>query len=186
MNVTIEIGAQHPIITASSRSADGLVRRQIFAPGEDLSGAPSAVREAAETYWTRKAIDAYLSALTESNSPTPALGSRLAELRWRRETGGLDLPGGRRIITTRESQAQIVGVLSSISLGLIQEPVEWKLSTGWVDLSADDVTAIAGAVADHVRKCFVAEREVLSQLENTADLSGFDIETAFDEAYAAA
>lgn len=110
----------------------------------------------------------------------------LADLRWQRETGGLDLTGGARIITTRESQAQIAATVQSISAGLITEPVDWKLATGWQQLSTAQIIAIAGAVADHVKRCFAAERAVTIQMDTTAgDLAGFDIEAAFDAAYSA-
>lgn len=110
----------------------------------------------------------------------------LSNLRWQRETGGLSLPGGIQIITTRESQAQIAGVVQSINAGLISEPLDWKLASGWQQLTTAQITAVAGAVADHVKQCFAAERAVTSQMDAIAgDLSGFDIIAAFDAAYAA-
>lgn len=110
----------------------------------------------------------------------------LANLRWQRETGGLALPGGMSIITTRESQAQIAGVVQSINAGLISEHVDWKLASGWQQLTTAQITAVAGAVADHVKQCFAAERAVTAQMDAIAgDLSGFDIVAAFDAAYAA-
>lgn len=108
----------------------------------------------------------------------------LADLRWRRETGGLSLPGGMSIITTRESQAQIAGVVQSINAGLISEPIDWKLASGWQQLTTAQITSVAGAVADHVKQCFAAERAVTAQMDAiTGDLAGFDIVAAFDAAY---
>lgn len=109
----------------------------------------------------------------------------LASLRWQRETGGIALPDGSQVSTTRESQAQITSAVNSLQNGLIVEPVAWKLASGWADLTAAQVTAVAGAVADHVKRCFAAERAMQVQMEALADLAGFDAETAFDAAYTA-
>ncbi|CUH68703.1 hypothetical protein TG4357_03747 [Thalassovita gelatinovora] len=112
--------------------------------------------------------------------------SALADLRWQRETGGLDIAGGARIVTTRESQAQIASTVQSISAGLISEPIDWKLASGWQQLSAAEILSIAGAVADHVKRCFAAEKAISVQMDATpGDLSGFDIAAAFDAAYSA-
>lgn len=108
----------------------------------------------------------------------------LADLRWQRETGGLTLPEGTHIRTTRESQAQISSVMQSITAGLITDPVDWKLTSGWVGISTEQLTEIARRVADHVKRCFAAERYVSEQMEMTpGDLSDFDISAAFDAAY---
>lgn len=108
----------------------------------------------------------------------------LADLRWQRETGGVTLPVGLHIITTRESQAQIAGVMQSIAAGLIAEPIDWKLASGWVEISAAQMTEIAQAVADHVKRCFAAERSVYEHMQTTpGDLSGYDLGAAFDVAY---
>ncbi|WP_323780185.1 DUF4376 domain-containing protein [Thalassovita sp.] len=112
--------------------------------------------------------------------------SALSDLRWQRETGGLDLTGGARIVTTRESQAQIAATVQSISAGMISEPIDWKLASGWQQLTTAQILAIAGAVAAHVKACFAAERAVSEQMDLvTGDLSGFDIKAAFDAAYSA-
>lgn len=64
----------------------------------------------------------------------------LADYRWQRETGGLTLADGSRVLTTREAQSQISNAVQSISSGLITDPVTWKLASGW---------AGAGTGADH-------------------------------------
>ncbi|MGC9368720.1 MAG: DUF4376 domain-containing protein [Paracoccaceae bacterium] len=110
----------------------------------------------------------------------------LATLRWQREEAGITLPGGGAIATTRQSQAQITSVIKSLELGLITEPVAWKLASGWADLTAAQINAAAAAVAAHVQACFVAERAVSQQIEAAADPASIDITTAFDTAYGAA
>ncbi|WP_306006452.1 DUF4376 domain-containing protein [Aquicoccus porphyridii] len=110
--------------------------------------------------------------------------AKLADLRWKRETGGISLEGGMRVNTSRESQAQIAASVQSIEAGLLTEPVDWKLETGWVELTADQILTIAQAVADHVQRCFAAERRVAARMESLAgDLSDVDVAHAFDDAY---
>ena len=108
----------------------------------------------------------------------------LAHLRWSRETGGLALPDGTRVLTSRESQAQISGVMACLQSGLIDQPMDWKLATGWVRVTPSQIAQIAAAVSDHVRRCFAAERTVTEQMDTQpGDLSDFDINTAFEVAY---
>jgi hypothetical protein len=111
--------------------------------------------------------------------------AKLADHRWRFETAGLDLPGGQRIQTSRESQAQITAVVNSLQMGLITEPVTYKLDSGWADLSADHVTALAQAVGAHVKACFRAERTVAAQLEALEDPTNADVTGLFEAAYLA-
>ena len=109
--------------------------------------------------------------------------AKLADHRWRNETAGLDLPGGQRIQTTRESQAQITAVVNSLQMGLISEPVTYKLDSGWADLTAAEVTAVAQAVGGHVKACFRAERAVAAQLEATEDPASADVVALFQTEY---
>lgn len=109
--------------------------------------------------------------------------ARLAELRWQHETGGLTLPDGTHVATTRQSQAQIASVMQSLEAGLITAPVDWKTASGWVQLSAAQISALAAAVALHVKACFAAERSVAEQLETLpGDLSDVDLPAAFVQA----
>ncbi len=109
----------------------------------------------------------------------------LADHRWRVETAGLDLPGGDRIQTTRESQAQITAVVNALQLGLIAEPVTYKLDSGWSELSTAQVTAVARSVSAHVKACFRAERSVAAQLEALDDPASADVVALFEAAYLA-
>lgn len=112
-----------------------------------------------------------------------AAHAALGALRWRRETGGLDLPGGMRLPSSRESQAQLQAALSALRNGVLAAPVSWKLESGWADLSDTEIEAMARAMTDHVTRCFAAERAVATQMAAlTGDLSDFDIGAAFDAA----
>lgn len=144
-----------------------------------------------ETFTDRQAfrrrlreIEADPRAARRSGAPTEPF-ARLAWLRWRHETAGLDLPGGQRIQTSRESQAQLTAVVNSLQMGLIAEPVTYKLDSGWADLSAAQVTAVAQAVGGHVKACFAAERAVAAQLDAMDDPAGADVAGLFEAAYEA-
>jgi hypothetical protein len=109
--------------------------------------------------------------------------AKLADHRWRYETAGLDLPGGQRIQTTRESQAQLTAVINSLQLGLITEPVTYKLDSGWAELTTAQVTAVAQAVGAHVKACFRAERTAAAQLDSMEDPTNADVTGLFEAAY---
>ena len=112
----------------------------------------------------------------------------LADYRWRKETGGVALPDGGAIDTTREAQAQVSSAFNALSSGMI-ETVEWKSRLGWVTVTLAEFGLIAGMVAKHVQACFSAERTVtldIEAAETVDDLAALDISGAFDAAYRAA
>jgi hypothetical protein len=108
--------------------------------------------------------------------------AHLADYRWRKETGGLTLTTGVRVLTTRESQSQMTSTIVALKEGLVSEPVQWKAETGWVAMTLEQMRAAAAEVAEHVSKCFTAEEIVSAQLVENPDL---DVEAAFDVAYGA-
>ena len=112
----------------------------------------------------------------------------LADYRWRKETGGVALPDGGAIDTTREAQAQVSSAFNALSSGMI-ESVEWKSRLGWVTVTLAEFGLIAGMVAKHVQACFSAERALtldIEAAETVDDLAALDISGAFDAAYRAA
>ncbi len=91
--------------------------------------------------------------------PTPDdLRSHAAAVRFAVETGGVDVDG-TVIDTSRDSQSMIAGALAYVQASEAVS-VEFKATSGWVTLSAAQVTTIALAVAVHVQQCFAAERAV--------------------------
>ena len=112
----------------------------------------------------------------------------LADYRWRKETGGVALPDGGAIDTTREAQAQVSSAFNALSSGMI-ESAEWKSRLGWVTVTLAEFGLIAGMVAKHVQACFSAERAVtlaIEAAETVDDLAALDISGSFDAAYLAA
>lgn len=110
----------------------------------------------------------------------------LADHRWQIETGGVTLPDGSRILTDRESQAQLTSAYQSLSMPFV-ESIDWKAAEGWVTVSEAELRPIAQAVAQHVQGCFKAERQVSEQItaaEGAEALYGIDIAGAFEQALA--
>ncbi len=110
--------------------------------------------------------------------------ANLADHRWRIETGGVELPNGARILTDRESQAQLTSAYQSLSMPFV-ESIDWKAADGWVTVTEAELRPIAQAVAQHVQGCFKAERQVSEQIaaaESAEALYGIDIAGKFEEA----
>ena len=81
--------------------------------------------------------------------------AELAEARWQAEVSGVN-----GIRTDRESQALITGA----ALKAMQDSeytCRWKTETGFVELTAAQILAIADAVRAHVQGCFDRESELL-------------------------
>ena len=156
----------------------------------DVGGRLSTGRDYLETYPSPRQWNARLIALRTDYPKALAEWQRvlrlrdplahLADYRWRRETGGMELPDGTNILTTREAQAQITSTVLSLSIGLVTPPVRWKAESGWVSLGVEEMGLLVAAVALHVKVCFMAEEAVQGQLENEPTL---DVEQAFEAAY---
>lgn len=79
----------------------------------------------------------------------------IAQVRWHAETSGV-----QGIRTDRESQAMITGA----ALKAMQDETytcKWKTESGFVELTAPQILAIADAVRAHVQACFDHEAELL-------------------------
>ena len=85
--------------------------------------------------------------------------AELAEARWHAEVSGVN-----GIRTDRESQALITGA----ALKAMQDSeytCRWKTETGFVELTAAQILAIADAVRAHVQGCFDRESELLTLVD---------------------
>ena len=85
--------------------------------------------------------------------------SEIALARFEAETSGID-----GIKTDRESQALITGA----ALKAMQDSeysCRWKTESGFVELSALQISAVADAVRAHVQGCFDREAELLPLIE---------------------
>ena len=85
--------------------------------------------------------------------------SEIAAARFEAETAGID-----GIKTDRESQAMITGA----ALKAMQDSeysCRWKTESGFVELTALQISAVADAVRTHVQLCFDREAELLPLIE---------------------
>lgn len=112
----------------------------------------------------------------------------LADLRWQRETGGIevdDLP----VRTDRETQGAISRARQSFIEGDMTS-VRWKIgSQQWITLGEAQIAGIASAVTAHVAACYNAESDVTDAIVALADVqsaAAFNLTTEFETAYAAA
>lgn len=92
----------------------------------------------------------------------------LADHRWNVETGGVTLPSGARILTDRESQAQVNSAYTSLRDDFIAT-ADFKGENGWVLITLEEIAPIAKAVARHVQPCFTAERRVGEKIKAAED-----------------
>ena len=112
---------------------------------------------------------------------TALKSQRLAELaayRYQKETAGITL-NGAVIKTDLESQAKINGAWSAAQINPAVL-IDWKAESGWIQIDAATITAIAGAVATHVQSCFSTERihaEAIAALETSEAVAAYDIST---------
>lgn len=111
--------------------------------------------------------------------------AELANLRWQQEIGGVTLPDGVRILTTREAQAQLAGAVTALTEGHVTPPIEWKAASGWVDLSAESLRAASRIVARHVQASFASERKVARYIGAEGVTARATLRALFREEYAA-
>lgn len=81
------------------------------------------------------------------------------DLRWQKETAGI-LIAGMLVATDDRSKTLILGKRAQAQSNPAMV-FRWKAASGdWVDLTGDQIIAIADAVADHVQACFDREGDL--------------------------
>lgn len=96
-------------------------------------------------------------------SITPDTALMIADERYRREASGV-VEDGLKIETTRDSQA----LIASTGLSAVLDPeyrCNFKTVTGFVEIGAPQIIAIAKAVRAHVQACFDRELALLRAIE---------------------
>jgi len=91
------------------------------------------------------------------------LVQQIANRRWQAEVAGIDV-GGMHIDTGRDSQALITGATVQAMLDP-SYALRWKTPDGFVDLTAEQIIAVANAARGHVQACFNREAELLDALD---------------------
>jgi hypothetical protein len=105
----------------------------------------------------------WLAARQQENADRRTLtAQQIAERRWQAEVAGIDV-GGMHIDTGRDSQALIAGATVQAMLDP-NYSLRWKTVAGFVDLTAEQIIAVATAARGHVQACFNREAELLDAL----------------------
>lgn len=108
-----------------------------------------------------------------------------AARRWAVETGGI-FASGVRLATAIEDQNRITSVVANATLAGV-ESVDFKAASGWVSLTLAELTAIAGAIARHVQRCYTAERthaDAIDSLTTLEEARAYDITSGWPSAEA--
>jgi hypothetical protein len=91
------------------------------------------------------------------------MAQQIADRRWQAEVAGITV-NGMAVATDRDSQALITGA----ALAAMRDPAyvcRWKTATGFVELNAEQLTAVADTVRAHVQACFDREAALLAELD---------------------
>ncbi|KWR71279.1 MULTISPECIES: DUF4376 domain-containing protein [Pseudomonas] len=89
--------------------------------------------------------------------------SLIASRRLSAETSGISIKG-IGFSTSRDSQALVNGALLAAMLDANYR-CQWKTTSGFVEIDAVEIKAIASSVRAHVQACFDREAELLAHLE---------------------
>ncbi|WP_282361233.1 DUF4376 domain-containing protein [Pseudomonas sp. PS01300] len=89
-----------------------------------------------------------------------AWAQRIADRRFQAETGGTVVEG-LSVNTERDSQSLLTGAAFAASLDP-EYRIKWKTASGFVELTGEQVIALASAVRAHVQACFDREADLLA------------------------
>jgi len=108
------------------------------------------------------------------------LQERIAEKRWKVETGGMTLPDGIKVDTAREDQAAIANTLAVWPFTGLQQ-ISFKAASGFVILTETELQGIAGAIGLFKQACYEAERLHCLQIAGLSDaeLLAYDFSTGW-------
>ncbi len=136
----------------------GIVPADVFVPG--LAAQFEPVPDEVQAGWSL--IDGVWTAPPPAPEPLPDWPALIASRRYDAETAGIDL-NGMHIDTGRDSQALITGATVQAMLDP-NYSLRWKTVAGFVDLTAEQIIAVATAARGHVQACFNREAELLDAL----------------------
>jgi len=123
---------------------------------------------------TQSELDEYNARTTDYESY--AITNHIKLYRRIKEIGGITV-GGVTVQTDTETRASLLGAVQ------LNASIDWKTDTGFVTLTAQQISDIATAVGQHVQKCFSSEKAVTETHAQTPYTSITAVETAFDNAY---
>ncbi|CAO3403512.1 DUF4376 domain-containing protein [Azospirillum palustre] len=88
----------------------------------------------------------------------------LAELRWRRECGGIVMPDGSVIATDDRSKTLLNGKYRTAEK-YPDRLHRWKGAESEITLTTAQVIVIGDAVSDHVQDCFDRELDLIAEID---------------------
>lgn len=91
------------------------------------------------------------------------MAQQIADRRWQAEVSGITV-NGMAVATDRDSQSLITGA----AIAAMRDPAyvcRWKTAGGFVELNAEQLTAVADTVRAHVQACFDREAALLAELD---------------------
>lgn len=86
-----------------------------------------------------------------------AMKQHVASIRWRIETGGIEIPGFGRVPTALEDQNRVATSIQGMERAGLAE-VDYKLPEGWARLTLGELIEVGKAITAHVEACFARER----------------------------
>ncbi|MCX4195285.1 DUF4376 domain-containing protein [Methylobacterium organophilum] len=148
-------------MTSYLRVQDGLAVEMWTAP-DGLTPVDCFMADLAETFhpagdakvgWAWNG-ESFTAPLTPAMTPA-ALVAYAADRRFAVETGGVDI-NGLRIATDRDSQSMVANAYAGMQASGAAS-VKFKATSGWIELTTDQLRSVALAVFAHVQACFAAE-----------------------------
>ena len=118
----------------------------------------------------------------EINNKIDDIINELAKIRYQHEIGGVNI-GDIIIDTNRQSQALINGAYSTTLINP-NTTINFKATTGWINLNANDIINIATIVSMHVQSCFNRELELYTLIKssnNINDIINIDLNSGWPE-----
>lgn len=144
-----------------------------WADGSEWLPVPESIRQYLTAEWRIEAGEFLPPSLDYLKAQVKAA---IAARRYAFEVRGVEV-NGVRYTTDRESCAALSGAYSSLTSGLLSS-VSWKTATGeWVELTAETITPVARAVAEHVQSAFVLEQThgaVIDDMTTVAELVSYN------------
>lgn len=121
-------------------------------------------------FTNEKAIGTYEAVPKPIDAVKNELKAIVAKQRYEKEVSGLEI-NGSKILTDRESQAQLNGAYVSLKNNLVTS-IDWKASNGsWVVLTLTEVEPLATAVSMHVQNCFTEEKIKCEEIDAVTTLA---------------
>jgi len=107
----------------------------------------------------------------------------LADLRWRRETGGVNVTDEAVFQSDRTTRTELASLITNVDLGTIETPITWKALSGWEVLGRDQLRQTLWLINEHVQACFRAERAISDRIALGEITHAQDLDAAFETAF---